>query len=113
MKNLRNLRKSLRMTQSNFANSINLSRTCYSNYETDLRKIDVDTLILISEKYGVSIDYLLDKTSDPSNCSLDSKNDNDNKVKLRKHINTQLINLNEHELIIIKSIIDQFIELHK
>lgn len=59
--NLRFLRTEMGMTQEQFRKIINVSRQAYSNYETNKRTPDLDTLVRISLFYGISIDDLVMK----------------------------------------------------
>ncbi len=59
--NLRFLRTEMGMTQEEFRKIINVSRQAYSNYETNKRTPDLDTLVRISLYYGISIDDLIMK----------------------------------------------------
>lgn len=57
------LRKQAGMTQSVLAEKLNVSRQAVSRWEMGTAKPEVDTLIAISDLFGVSLDYLLrDKT---------------------------------------------------
>ncbi len=58
-------RKSLKMTQKAFAESIGVSRTTYNNYETGVREPKSDFWIAISNKYNVTVDYLMGVSDDP------------------------------------------------
>lgn len=64
--NLKALRKSLQMTQADFAKSIGIPTNTYSNYEKRVRQPDSDFWIAVAEKYGVSIDYLMGFTDNPA-----------------------------------------------
>lgn len=58
-KNLRYLRVSNNMTQTDLAVKLNVSHQAVSNYERDQRSCNLDSLILLSELFDVSIDDLL------------------------------------------------------
>lgn len=55
---IKELRTSLELTQSDFAESINTTQAALSGYERGDRVPSIDILICISEKYNVSIDWL-------------------------------------------------------
>lgn len=95
------------MSQNDFAKSLNLSRTAYSNYENDSRRMDIDKLFLISGRYGVSIEYLLDKTSNPTK-SLNINNVQTPNGKLINQISSNLIYLSNDELSLINDLVMQF-----
>lgn len=56
---LKEIRESINMNKKEFAQYLGLKYTTYNNYETEAREPASDFLILISEKFDVSIDYLL------------------------------------------------------
>ena len=56
---LRALRKQKKLTQTQVASRLNLSKTTISGYENNTKTPSVDTLIQLSSLYGVSADYLL------------------------------------------------------
>lgn len=60
-KNLRYLRASNNMTQTDLAAKLNVSHQTVSNYERGQRSCNLDSLILLSELFDVSIDDLLKK----------------------------------------------------
>lgn len=60
-KNLRYLRVSNNMTQTDLAAKLNVSHQAVSNYERGQRSCNLDSLILLSELFDVSVDDLLKK----------------------------------------------------
>ncbi len=58
-KRLVELRKQTGLSQEDFAEKLGLSRQSISKWETGEAIPDVDNLILLSQKYDVSIDYIL------------------------------------------------------
>ena len=64
-KNLKDFRKSLGMTQKEFAASLSIAHTTYSGYETGVREPKSDFWIAVAKKYGVTIDYLMGYSNDP------------------------------------------------
>ena len=56
---LKEIRENLGLNKKEFAQYIGLKYTTYNGYETEAREPSSDFLILISEKFDVSIDYLL------------------------------------------------------
>ena len=54
---IKNLRKSRRITQEDFAEKIGISRSTLSCYETEQRTPNLKTLQQISEAFGVGLDY--------------------------------------------------------
>ena len=60
-RNLRYLRKKNCMTQDDLAAKLTVSRQTVSNYERGNRFCDLDTLVLVSDLFRISIDDLLKK----------------------------------------------------
>lgn len=56
---LKEIRESKGMNKKEFAQYLGLKYTTYNNYEIGSREPSSDFLILISEKFDISIDYLL------------------------------------------------------
>lgn len=56
---LKEIREKTGMNKKEFANYIGIKYTTYNGYETGAREPDSDFLILISQKFDVSTDYLL------------------------------------------------------
>jgi transcriptional regulator with XRE-family HTH domain len=54
---LKNLRKSRKLTQQEFADKIGVSRSTLSCYEIDQRTPSVKTLQHVAELFGVGLDY--------------------------------------------------------
>lgn len=54
---LKNLRKSQKMTQQHVAERVGITRATLSNYEIDRRTPDLKTLRKLAECFGVSLDY--------------------------------------------------------
>jgi repressor LexA len=69
MDHLRAARKAKGFTQEKMAGLISVSRQAYSTYETGTRDPDTQTLFLIANVLGVSVDYLLDKKQQAQNSS--------------------------------------------
>ncbi len=64
-KNLRSLREDNDIRQKQIAEILNVSQNTYSQYENGVISLTAEVLIKLSDFYGVSIDYLLDRTSNP------------------------------------------------
>lgn len=56
---LRLIRKKKGLTQQRVAMDLNISREALSYYETGKRSPDTQMLLLLSEYFNVSIDYLI------------------------------------------------------
>ena len=59
MKGLREIRKKKGYTQQKVAMDLNISREALSYYETDRRTPSLQLLVMMSEYFNVSIDYLI------------------------------------------------------
>lgn len=62
------LRKELKLTQQQLASALEISRGALSMYELDKREPDNKTLIMISNYFNVSTDYLLGKSDSKYYC---------------------------------------------
>ncbi|MBR3844008.1 MAG: helix-turn-helix transcriptional regulator [Clostridia bacterium] len=65
-KNLRGIREDNDIKQKDIAAYLNVSQNTYSQYETGVISLTADVLIKLSDYYGVSIDFLLDRTNNPN-----------------------------------------------
>jgi transcriptional regulator with XRE-family HTH domain len=63
---LRALRKGLNLTAKELGAKFNLAESTISGYETGARKPDTETLEKFADFFGVSTDYLLGRTDDPT-----------------------------------------------
>ena len=62
---IRDLREDHDMKQRQVAEYLNCSQQVYSNYELGQRDIPTEILIRLAKLYNVSIDYILNQTSNP------------------------------------------------
>jgi transcriptional regulator with XRE-family HTH domain len=53
-------------TQKEIADYLNISRSTYTLYESAKRQMSNETLCALAEYFGVSTDYLLGRTDNPS-----------------------------------------------
>lgn len=65
-KNLRGIREDRDIRQNEIAKVLNVSQNTYSQYETGVISLTAEVLIKLADYYGVSIDYLLDRTNNPN-----------------------------------------------
>lgn len=63
---LKDLRISLNMTQKEFAKSLGIGYTTYNGYESGAREPKSDFWIKVATTYGVTIDYLMGYSNDPT-----------------------------------------------
>ncbi len=62
---IRNLREDRDMNQTKIAKVLGMSQTGYSKYETGENDIPTAILIKLADYYGVSVDYILERTNNP------------------------------------------------
>lgn len=65
MKRLKYLREQRHISQLKLAMDLGLNQNAVNRYENGVREADYATLILFAEYFGVSIDYLLERTDNP------------------------------------------------
>lgn len=63
--NLRALRKAHGLSQISLQMKTGIEQALLSKYETDARVPPTETLLILSDFYGVSIDYILKRTDKP------------------------------------------------
>ena len=63
---LKEIRKNRGITQLKLAMDLNISQNSISRYETGEREADYTTLIRLADYFNVSLDYLLERTDDPT-----------------------------------------------
>ena len=63
---IRDLREDRDMNQTEIAKLLGMSQTGYSKYETGEHDIPTAILIKLADFYGVSVDFLLGRTNNPS-----------------------------------------------
>lgn len=64
-RHLRALREDRDIRQRTIAEYLNVSQNTYSQYENGVISLTAEMLIKLSDYYGVSVDYLLDRTDNP------------------------------------------------
>lgn len=64
---IKQLREMDGLSQKDLAAFLNISQGSLSNWERGVHDPDNDSLILLSEKFNVTTDYLLGKSNSPSN----------------------------------------------
>ncbi|MBP3442272.1 MAG: helix-turn-helix transcriptional regulator [Acutalibacteraceae bacterium] len=62
---LKELRKSRNISQLKLAMELNMNQNTISRYETGEREAGYAELIALADYFNVSIDYLLERTSNP------------------------------------------------
>lgn len=62
---LKQLRTERGLSQVRLAMELSVSQHTISRYETGEREADYATLIRIADYFGVSVDYLLERTENP------------------------------------------------
>jgi len=64
LKRLKELREDNDYTQEYIAKLTNMKQPQYARYETGKRDIPLDTLIILSNLYSTSVDYILNLTDE-------------------------------------------------
>lgn len=64
-KRLYDLRTDKDLTQEDIAKILHTTKQSYGRYEKGLRKLTIEDLIILSEYYKVSTDYILGITDNP------------------------------------------------
>lgn len=64
-KNIRALREDRDLKQREIANYLGVSQNTYSQYETGVIAFTDQILLKLADFYGVSVDYLMDRTNNP------------------------------------------------
>lgn len=65
-RHIRDLRQDRNYTQAVVAEAIGLAQNTYSQYEIGRIEWTASALIRLADFYGVSVDYLLDRTENPN-----------------------------------------------
>ena len=65
-KRIAELRNDRDKTQQEIADMLICNRQVYARYERGIREIPVSMLLDLARYYGVSVDYLLELTDDPT-----------------------------------------------
>lgn len=64
--NLRSIREDRDLKQRELAELLNVSQNTYSQYETGTIALTAEVLLKLADFYHCSIDFLLDRTDDPT-----------------------------------------------
>ena len=70
---LKQLRINSQLTQKQLADGLGLTTTAIQNYEHNKRKPTYDVLITIANYFGISIDYLMERTDNPEMAQADGE----------------------------------------
>ena len=62
---LKEIREKRGVSQLKLALDLNMNQNSISRYETGMREADYATLIAFADYFDVSVDYLLERTSNP------------------------------------------------
>ena len=65
-KNLRSIREDKDIRQREVADYLHISQNTYSQYETGVIALTAEVLLRLAEYYDCSVDFLLDRTDDPT-----------------------------------------------
>lgn len=65
-RHIRDLRQDKNFSQADVAKAIGMAQNTYSQFETGRIEWRASDLIRLADFYGVSVDYLLDRTENPN-----------------------------------------------
>lgn len=71
-KNIKQLRKNFNLTQADLAKKLNLSFQQISNLENGRRNLTLEQALLLNQKFGVSVDWILGISSIPQNTNTEA-----------------------------------------
>jgi len=63
---LKALREERKISQLKLAMDLGLNQNAVSRYESGAREADYKTLVRLADYFNVSVDYLLERTDDPT-----------------------------------------------
>ena len=63
---LKQIRKERGISQLKLAMDLGMNQNSISRYETNVREADYATLIAFADYFNVSVDYLLERTENPT-----------------------------------------------
>lgn len=72
IENLKQLRKNFNLTQADLAKKLNLSFQQISNLENGRRNLTLEQTLLLNQKFGVSVDWILGISSIPQNTNTEA-----------------------------------------
>ena len=67
------LRKEHGYTQEDLSKFLNLTRSAIGNYELGINEPSLDTMVAIANLYGVSLDWLMGRTTERYNYNLEAE----------------------------------------
>lgn len=72
IENIKQLRKNFNLTQADLAKKLNLSFQQISNLENGRRNLTLEQTLLLNQKFGVSVDWILGISSIPQNTNTEA-----------------------------------------
>lgn len=72
IENIKQLRKNFNLTQADLAKKLNLSFQQISNLENGRRNLTLEQTLLLNQKFGVSVDWILGISSVPQNTNTEA-----------------------------------------
>ncbi len=109
--NLKKLRERLGLNQKEFAASMGIGHTTYNGYETGARDPKSDFWIAVSEKYNVSIDYLLCCTDNPEITGVRSISNEKPASTTRSELIELVISLSDEEVEYILDLVQRLLHV--
>ncbi len=59
---IKELRVDKDLSQKELADTLNVTRSAYSNYENGIRDVPIEVLSRLADFYGTSVDYIIGRT---------------------------------------------------
>lgn len=85
------LRQQHNLTQKQLCEDLNISRSVYSYFECERRTLDIDTLLLFADYYGVSLDELVTGSPVAADEPIENVSGYDSAVALARHLQSKHI----------------------
>lgn len=104
--NLKKLRNRLNLTQEQVSKDLNMNRATYAHYETGRREPDIETLILLSKYYNVTIDYLLE--TNINNSFMKTVSEYDEQYSVSNNLSKEIHNLSPESQKELKKLIELY-----
>lgn len=84
---IRDLRKEKKMSQEELGKYLNVSKVSISGYENDTREPSKDAIVKLAQLFGVSTDYLLERSAKRHYYDLTEKDEKDVQKQLESTLN--------------------------
>lgn len=103
---IKQLRKRDGMDQLELAEFLNISQSTLSNWERGVHDIDNNALVILSQKFNVTTDYILGKSDIPYNTYNEQNIQNNSSSVLNDTLTENSLSVDENELVRIYRILN-------